>query len=162
MIGRPLPEEASSVARILIAEDDPDVRSLISLLLVEAGHEVGAVGNGALAVERLAEDPPDVLILDIMMPELDGYGVLQELHRSGVGAAVKVLMLSARTSEADFERSFELGACDYLSKPFDPDELIERTERLLALTKGDIQRRREDERDKAHLLSQLESIFSAD
>src|SRR2546423_3396297 len=110
------------MARILIAEDDQDARVLLTYLLAEAGHEVAVARDGAVAVERLIDDPPEVLVLDIELPRLDGYGVME--HLSDEESGVKVLVVTARTSEQDFERSFALGASDVMSKPFDPDELV--------------------------------------
>jgi DNA-binding response OmpR family regulator len=150
------------MARILVAEDDPDIRHLITQLLIDDGHEVAAVPNGVQAVEKLLERPPDVLVLDIMMPGKDGYQVLEELSDYVMDSSVKVLVLSARTAEHDYERSATLGAYRHLTKPFDPEELLNTVTELLALSKEEVTERRERERDRAYLLSQLESIFSDD
>jgi DNA-binding response OmpR family regulator len=150
------------LARILVAEDDADIRHIVAQLLLDEGHEVATVGDGGLAVDRLLADPPDILILDVMMPELDGYSVLEELRDAGVDSAIKVLVLSARGTERDFERSFALGACRHMTKPFDPDELVESVNELLSMTRDELVQRRDEERQRAHLLSQLESIFSED
>jgi CheY-like chemotaxis protein len=150
------------MARILVAEDDPDIRHLISQLLIDEGHEVAAVANGVHAVEKLLESPPEVVILDIMMPGKDGYQVLEEIKEFVLNASVKVMVLSARTAEQDFERSLTLGAYRHLTKPFDPQELIDTVSELLALSDEEISERRERERERAYLLSQLESIFSED
>lgn len=149
------------MGRILVAEDDADVRQLLTHLLVEEGHEVAVARDGAAALERLRVSPPDMLILDLMMPEVDGYQVLEELQEMGV-LGVRTIVVSARGGEADVERSLALGACHHIVKPFDPDELLNEVESFLQLSPEEIQERQEDERDRAHLLSQLESLFGSD
>jgi two-component system OmpR family response regulator len=150
------------MARILVAEDDADIRHLVTQLLVDDGHEVAAVGDGASAVDKLLADPPDVAILDVMMPGLDGYSVLEHLQKAGLHSATKIMILSASSREQDYERSSSLGVCKRLSKPFDPDELLSAVNELLTLSMDEIRKRAEEERERAYLLSQLESIFSED
>jgi DNA-binding response OmpR family regulator len=149
------------MGRILIAEDDADVRLFLTQLLVEEGHEVAAAGDGAAALERIRTNPPDMLILDLMMPEVDGYQVLQELQDMGV-LGVRTIVVSASGDEADVERSLALGACQHIVKPFDPNELLNEVASFLQLSPEEIHARQEDERDRAHLLSQLESLFGSD
>jgi CheY-like chemotaxis protein len=150
------------MGRILIAEDNQTVRQLLAHLLVEDGHEVAVAVNGAQALEKVESYAPDMLILDLMMPVLDGYGVLEQLRESGREGSLKVLVLTAKGNEADIERSLALGACQHMTKPFDPDELSATIHQLLELSMEEIMRRQEEEHDRAALLSQLESIFSND
>jgi two-component system OmpR family response regulator len=150
------------MARILVAEDDADIRHLVTQLLVDDGHEVAAVGNGATAVDKLLADPPDIAILDVMMPGLDGYSVLEHLRRAGLDSTTKIMILSASSRERDYQRSSALGVYKRLSKPFDPDELLAAVGELLDLSAEEIKKRAEEERERAQLLSQLESIFSQD
>ena len=147
------------MARILIAEDNAEIRTLVSSILVEEGHKVGVAQNGQQALDMMVDDPPDVLVLDIMMPQMDGYTVLKELKSSGIKETMKILILTAKTSESDWVRGYKLGADSYLTKPFDTDELINGIEDLLSSTKEQLRVRREAELDKAQLLSRLESIF---
>ena len=149
------------MARILIAEDNAEIRTLVSSILVEEGHKVGVAQNGQQALDMMVDDPPDVLVLDIMMPQMDGYTVLKELKSSGIKEQMKILILTAKTSESDWVRGYKLGADSYLTKPFDTDELINGIEDLLSSTKEQLRVRREAELDKAQLLSRLESIFDA-
>jgi DNA-binding response OmpR family regulator len=149
------------MARILIAEDNAEIRALVSSILVEEGHKVSVAQNGQQGLEMLMEDPPDILVLDIMMPQMDGYSVLKELKSSGVKDQMKILILTAKTSESDWVRGYKLGADSYLTKPFDTDELINAIEDLLSSTKEQLRVRREQELDKAQLLSRLESIFDS-
>lgn len=147
------------MARIYIADDDADIRNLLSFTLIEEGHEVLAAKDGQMAVEAIVQDPPDLLVLDMMMPRLDGLGVLKALEAAGVLDTTKVLVLTARTAESDRLEGFERGADLYLTKPFDPDDLIESIRSLLDSTNSDLAARREAERDKASLLAQLDAAF---
>lgn len=149
------------MARILIAEDNAEIRTLVSSILVEEGHKVGVAQNGQQALDMMLDDAPDVLVLDIMMPQMDGYSVLKELKSSGIKEQMKILILTAKTSESDWVRGYKLGADSYLTKPFDTDELINSIEDLLSSTKEQLRVRREAELDKAQLLSRLESIFDS-
>ncbi len=149
------------MARILIAEDNAEIRTLVSSILVEEGHKVGVAQNGQQALDMMQDDAPDVLVLDIMMPQMDGYSVLKELKSSGIKEQMKILILTAKTSESDWVRGYKLGADSYLTKPFDTDELINAIEDLLSSTKEQLRVRREAELDKAQLLSRLESIFDS-
>jgi DNA-binding response OmpR family regulator len=147
------------MARILIAEDNAEIRALVSSILIEEGHKVSVAQNGQQALDMMLEDAPDVLVLDIMMPQMDGYSVLKELKTSGIRDTMKILVLTAKTSESDWVRGYKLGADAYVTKPFDIDELTRHVAELLEMTKDQLRVRREQELDKAQLLSRLESIF---
>ena len=147
------------MARILIAEDNAEIRALVSSILIEEGHKVTVAQNGQQALDMMLEDAPDVLVLDIMMPQMDGYSVLKELKSSGIRDTMKILVLTAKTSESDWVRGYKLGADAYVTKPFDIDELTRHVTELLEMTKDQLRVRREQELDKAQLLSRLESIF---
>lgn len=147
------------MARILIAEDNAEIRALVSSILIEEGHKVSVAQNGQQALDMMLEDAPDMLVLDIMMPQMDGYTVLKELKSSGIRDTMKILVLTAKTSESDWVRGYKLGADAYVTKPFDIDELTRHVAELLEMTKDQLRVRREQELDKAQLLSRLESIF---
>ncbi len=147
------------MARILIAEDNAEIRALVSSILVEEGHKVSVAQNGQQALDMVLEDAPDLLVLDIMMPQMDGYTVLKELKATGTRDKMKILVLTAKTSESDWVRGYKLGADAYITKPFDIDELTTQVEELISMTKEQLRVRREQELDKAQLLSRLESIF---
>jgi DNA-binding response OmpR family regulator len=147
------------MARILIADDDADIRQVLVVALVDRGHEVAAARDGAVAVTMLTEGTPDLVVLDVMMPERDGFQVLDELTASGLRDLTRVIMLTANGSEQDASRVFELGADGYSTKPFDSDELVAQIEELLALSNEELKSRRERELDTSRLLSQLESIL---
>ena len=147
------------MARIYIADDDADIRNLITFTLIEEGHEVLAAKDGQMAVEAIVKDPPDLLVLDMMMPRLDGLGVMRALEAAGVLDKTKVLVLTAKSAERDRVEGLERGADLYLTKPFDPDELVESVQALLNSTHAELEARREAERDKASLLAQLDAAF---
>ena len=109
--------------RILIAEDDRDIVNLLTLYLENDGYEVVAASDGREALELARREPIDLALLDIMMPELDGYGVIRELRRF---SHMPVLILSARDQDADKILGLNMGADDYLTKPFNPLELMAR------------------------------------
>ena len=147
------------MARILIADDDPDIRQLVVYSLADEGHEVTIAKNGREAVDQVVESAPDLLVLDIMMPEMDGYGVMRELTEQGIRDTLKILVLTAKGSERDFKEGYDLGADRYQTKPFDPEELVETVRELLDSSPQELEAKREEEQDRANLLSQLESIF---
>jgi DNA-binding response OmpR family regulator len=147
------------MARILIADDDPDIRQLVIYALADEGHEVSIAKDGQEAIDHVAESPPDLLLLDIMMPEVDGYDVLRALEERGIRGLTKILVLTAKGSERDWKLGYDLGADRYMTKPFDPEELLETVGEMLTSSAEELEAKREQEQDRANLLSQLESIF---
>ena len=117
--------------RILVIEDDADICSICEHIFTWAGHEVAAALDGEPGLELVESFEPDVIALDIMMPGVDGLTVLAELRRSVLTRDIPVVVVSARTLNADRLRAFEAGADEYVSKPFDPDELLRVLERVL-------------------------------
>jgi DNA-binding response OmpR family regulator len=116
-------------AQITVAEDQADIRDLIVMNLRQAGHEVQAFADGAAALASQAERASDLLVLDLMMPGLDGLEVTKALRARG--RATPILMLTARSTELDRVLGLELGADDYLTKPFSMAELLARVKALL-------------------------------
>jgi DNA-binding response OmpR family regulator len=116
---------------ILVAEDDLGVRELIRARLSIAGHNVHIAKTGADALARTLELRPDAVVLDINMPDLDGFGYLTALKTHMAVARPPVLVLTARHSADDVRRALELGAKDYLTKPFNDQQLLARVARLL-------------------------------
>jgi DNA-binding response OmpR family regulator len=147
------------MARILIADDDPDIRHLVIYTLADEGHEVSVAKDGQEALDHIVASPPDLVLLDIMMPELDGYDVLRALEERELSDATKILVLTAKGSERDWKLGYDLGADRYMTKPFDPDELLEVVAEMLTSSPEDLAKKTEEEKDRANLLSQLESIF---
>jgi DNA-binding response OmpR family regulator len=147
------------MAHILIVDDDPDIRRLVTTILGDGEHTVTSAEDGQKALESLAQDVPDLVVLDVMMPLMDGFMVLKQMRVQGLRDSTRVLLLTARTAEADWVRGFKLGADGYLTKPFDPDELIGSVEELLNMSREQLKARREEELARAQMLSRLEAIF---
>lgn len=116
-------------AHILVAEDQTDIRELLVMNLRGAGYEVSAVADGQQALSMQLEAPRDLLVLDLMMPRLDGLDVCKALRAKG--SAAPILMLTAKSTELDRVLGLELGADDYLTKPFSLAELLARVKALL-------------------------------
>ena len=119
-----------TASRILIADDDPLLRSLLVHRLSADGHDVLVAGDGSQALASIAEQKPDLIVLDALMPIMDGFEVLRRLKADRLSTA-PIIMLTALKREQDIVGALQLGAADYLVKPFIPDELSERVRRLL-------------------------------
>lgn len=119
------------MARILVAEDDPKQAELIRRYAVAEGHEVVVVHDGRSALDEVRRRAPDLLVLDVMMPRLDGHDVCRILRAAPETEALPVLMLTARAREEDLLDGLDLGADDYLTKPYSPRELMARSRALL-------------------------------
>jgi two-component system phosphate regulon response regulator PhoB len=120
------------MATVLLAEDDADIRFLVTLKLTQAGYQVRAFEDGLSAVADAREHPPDLAILDIMMPGMSGLEVCQELRKDPATANVPVIILTALAQEADITAGFAAGADDYVVKPFSPRDLAMRVNAVLA------------------------------
>jgi DNA-binding response OmpR family regulator len=125
--------EHVKTAEVLVVEDEVDVRRLVRVLLERAGHTVVEAANGLEALRRLEADAPDLIVLDVAMPELDGWQTLERIRDL---SDVPVLMLTARAGELDKVRGLRSGADDYVTKPFGRQELLARVEALLRRTSG--------------------------
>jgi len=119
--------------RVLVVDDDANVSEVVARYLEREGFAVEVVGDGRVAVERALADPPDLVVLDLMLPGLDGLEVCRRLRAL---APVPVIMLTARGDESDRVIGLELGADDYVAKPFSPKELVARVRAVLRRAKG--------------------------
>ena len=124
---------SASLGRVLVVDDDDVIRQLITVNLELEGFEVATAVDGQDCLDKVKDVRPDVVTLDIMMPRLDGWEAASRLRADPETADVKVVLLSARAQEADLERGSRIGVDAYLTKPFDPDELIEVVRRLAGL-----------------------------
>lgn len=115
----------------LLAEDDPDIQLVARLSLKRAGFIVTVVGNGVQALAAVAQAPPDVVLLDWMMPELDGLETCRRLKADPATAAIPVIFLTAKSQEAEIQRGLGLGAAGYITKPFDALTLGDQVKALL-------------------------------
>jgi len=121
-------------SKILIVDDEPDALELVEFNLRGAGFEVITAADGAAALRRAQADQPDLVVLDLMLPEIDGLEVCKVLRRNPVTASLPVIMLTAKGTELDRVLGLEIGADDYLTKPFSPRELVLRIRKLLQRT----------------------------
>ena len=115
-------------SRILVVEDDPRTSASVALYLRHAGYDVSAAADGAAALEEAARTPPDLVVLDVMLPKVDGIAVCRELRARG---DVPIILLTAKSTEEDTLRGLDAGADDYVTKPFSPRELVARIATVL-------------------------------
>ena len=119
------------MAKILIAEDEQDIRILIQFTLQFAGHDVVAFKDGQEALENVEQEKPDLIMMDVRMPRMDGYTACRNMKTIPAIADIPVVFLSAKGQEAEINVGFEAGAAEYLLKPFAPDDLTHRVNELL-------------------------------
>lgn len=120
------------MARVLVVDDDPAILQLVALNLELEGYDVLRATTGPEALEIARDRAPQMIVLDVMMPGMDGYAVCEALRDDQTTGEVPVVMLSARTSASDQQRALNAGAVDFVTKPFDPLDLIAVIERHLA------------------------------
>ena len=118
--------------RVLIAEDEPNIVESLRFLLSRAGFEVDVRDSGPAALEHAQRSMPDVLVLDVMLPEMNGFDILTRLRADPATAALPVLMLTAKGRREDRERAMQLGANQFMSKPFGNAELVDAVKVLAA------------------------------
>lgn len=116
---------------ILIADDDPDILALVSFRLERAGYEVVQARNGEEAVQVALARRPDLAVIDVMMPRIDGYETTRQLRQQEETSRMPIILLTARVQEEDIARGFDAGADDYVRKPFSPQELGSRVQAAL-------------------------------
>jgi CheY-like chemotaxis protein len=120
------------MARVLVIDDEPDVRWLLRVSLERAGHEVLVAEDGLRGIALAQKQRPEIIVLDLMMPVMDGYAVLAELAKDHRTVDVPVVVLSAKAIPDEAGRAVDAGARRFLEKPFDPDALTEELDALLA------------------------------
>lgn len=124
---------------ILIVEDERDIADLVKYHLEKAGLTARSVGNGKQALDLVVRDHPDLIVLDLMLPGLDGLEVCRRLRGSAVTRGIPIIMLTARTEEVDRILGLEMGADDYVPKPFSPRELVARVKAVLRRTTAPVE-----------------------
>ena len=127
----------TTLGRVLVVDDDDVIRQLISVNLELEGFDVVTAFDGQDCLDKVKELQPSVITLDIMMPRMDGWEAASRLRADPETAGIKVVLLSARAQEADLQRGDRIGVDAYLTKPFDPDELIATVRRLAGLPAAD-------------------------
>jgi two-component system, OmpR family, alkaline phosphatase synthesis response regulator PhoP len=117
--------------KIVLAEDESHIARLITFKLEREGYEIHWAADGGSALEKVKEVIPDLVLLDIMMPVMDGYEVLKNIKRDDSLKDIPVIMLTAKSQEQDIIKGFDLGSEDYIVKPFKPAELAARIKKIL-------------------------------
>ncbi len=120
---------------ILSVDDEGDVTALIHFHLTRAGYRVLTASSGRAALDTIAHQCPDLILLDLMLPDIDGFGICEILRRHPETATIPIIILSAWTTNDAQHLGLELGALDYMTKPFSPKKLVERVSQLLSLRK---------------------------
>lgn len=126
---------AQTGERILVVDDEPDIIALVAYHLARSGYRVSTASTGTEALQAAREDQPALIVLDLMLPELSGFQVLERVRGDKALADTPVLMLTARQDEPDRVQGLSLGADDYLVKPFSPQELVLRVRNILRRTR---------------------------
>ena len=116
-------------SRILVVDDEADISTILSVTLRRAGFEVETAGDGVEAIDQIRRQPPDLVILDVMMPRADGLETLKRIREHAPTAQLPVIMLTAKAQLADKIQGFDRGADDYVAKPFEPSEMLARVTR---------------------------------
>lgn len=124
-------ENSNQQKKILLAEDDSTLAEMLIYLLERQGCTVSHANNGSAALDLLAAERPDLVLLDIIMPQLSGYEVLRHIRKTADFKTLPVIMLTSQSQGKDVTEALEAGANDYIVKPFDPEELVARVKLLL-------------------------------
>jgi DNA-binding response OmpR family regulator len=124
------------MSTVLIADDDPDILDLVSFKLEQAGHTLVTASDGTSALAEARRSSPDVAVIDVAMPGLSGLDVCRELRADAMTANIPIILLTARAQDSDVEIGFEVGADDYLTKPFSPRELVSRVAAVISRTQA--------------------------
>ena len=144
---------------LLIVDDDHNIRDMLGLVLEDAGHTVRVACDGLEAVVALEQSAPDAMVLDLMMPGLDGHGVLRTMRERDLAGNTRVLVLTCKMHAGEFIEAWQLGADEYVTKPVDPFVLVGKLDALIDIPVSQIQEERQAKLEKAVLLARLESSF---
>jgi two-component system response regulator VicR len=119
--------------RVLVVDDEPNILDLVGMILETEGYEVSKAQSGSECMTRIGKENPDLVLLDIMMPEMDGWVVYRKLKENPETKDIPVAMLTVKAGTIDKDMAMEvIGVDDYITKPFTPDELLERVHKLLS------------------------------
>src|SRR5271163_4943156 len=118
--------------RILVVDDEPEAVELLEFNLKQAGYAVTTAGDGAEALKKARTQTPDMIVLDVMLPEMDGFEICKSLRLDSTTSKIPIIMLTAKAAEIDRVLGLELGADDYLTKPFSTRELLLRIKKILS------------------------------
>ncbi len=118
--------------KILVVDDEPNIVLSLEFLMKQAGFQVRTASDGEAGLAAIAAEPPDLVLLDVMMPRKNGYEVCQAIRANPDWKAIRIIMLTAKGREVEREKGLALGADDYITKPFSTQEVVERVRELLA------------------------------
>lgn len=118
--------------KILVVDDEPNIVLSLEFLMKQAGFQVRTASDGEAALAAIAAEPPDLMLLDVMMPRKNGYEVCQAVRANPEWKGIRIIMLTAKGREVEREKGLALGADDYITKPFSTQEVVERVRELLA------------------------------
>ncbi len=141
--------------KILIVDDDVDTLRLVGLMLQRQGYQISAATNGQQGLSKAVEEIPDLILLDVMMPDMDGYEVTRQLRQNSLTASIPILMFTAKTQLDDKVAGFEVGADDYLTKPTHPSELQAHVKALLARSMPREKKTASEGGQRAHMIGVL-------
>ncbi len=144
---------------VLIVDDDPSIRSMLGFIFEDEGFDVREAVDGVDALTILTDDPPDAMVLDLMMPRLDGHGVLRERREKKLARDTRIVVLTAKSDPADAVWCWELGADEFVNKPVDPEQLLREVQMLLKRTPDEIRARRREGLADAKRLDTMEAAF---
>ena len=147
------------MTQVLVVDDSPQITSWLSLELAALGHRVSSAENGQEALLLMECDAPDVMVLDIDMPLMNGFDVLRKMRRRPNLEGIRVVMLTGRGREANWVQGYRLGVHDYLTKPLEIEDLTAAIERVMTLSPDQLSERREGELERSELLLKLETMF---
>lgn len=147
------------MATILVVDDDPDIRDLIQAILEAAGHNVTLAPDGQEALSKLKRKPYELVVLDIMMPTMSGYEVLEQIRAMPSRASTPVIVVTAKHDPTGVMREVKGGALDHLAKPFLPDELEEVVARALAANRESTDERRRVLQTEAEIYGSMNDLF---
>ena len=145
---------------VLVVDDQPDIREVLRLAFKREGLTVESEGDSKQALARVAELKPRCVVLDVMMPDLDGFGFIEALRREPELRSIPVIFLSGKRQERDFVKGLEAGAVDYATKPFDPIELAARVREVIDMSPAERGECRQARLQQAQLLQQVEDAFA--
>jgi DNA-binding response OmpR family regulator len=151
--------ELQTSDHVLVVDDDASIRTMLAYVFDDAGYDVVEAADGREALDLLRSAPPALMILDLMMPEVDGVRVLRTRRDDGLAGGTRILVLTAKTDTQDMVWCWELGADEYLTKPVDPDRLLREGLALLARSPEELRTRREQGLVEARRLDALEAAF---
>lgn len=129
--------------KILVVDDEPTIVRLMEFILARQGYEMLAAVNGEEALEKIREHQPDLVLLDIMMPRIDGYEVARQVRADPATAMLPIIMLSAKAQEEDIRKGVDIGVDEYITKPFAPEHLVH-------VVAGYLNRLKKDSREEEH------------